>query len=272
MPSLAKPGWGEFAELYKQRRAEEQRAMMEPYADLLEVNLLGMLKQSHPFILWQLRKSEGTIFKANVFSWNTVKYLEPLHLRARRLSAMTPEERDENEAAEHSRKHQIAQEGWETTFNTECHVAGYALGQYSRRPVKVERIFRNSNLKQRISLALGPNFYPYIWSEKVVEVADSVKDQGYVVLKRTLTVRYSPFGLNKHEIKKLLDVAKSQAKRKAEGLITTYDRGEYGVGYAQLRIEPPYPPSTRGDCDPYICRRSACTCRYECSDSEDDRD
>jgi hypothetical protein len=100
----------------------------------------------------------------------------------------------------------------------------------------VERIFRYSNLKERISLALGPNFFPRIACECVSKMADQVDDPGYTVYKKTLQVKYFPFGVSQHQMKVLLDVAKSEAERTAEGKVAKYAEGEYGLGFAQLAI------------------------------------
>jgi hypothetical protein len=114
---------------------------------------------------------------------------------------------------------------------------------YFYDPVKVDRIFRHSDLAKRISLSLGPNFYPRFLQELVSEVSDQVNDGGYRVYKKTLVVVYYPFGLEKDKMKKLLEVAKSQAKRIAEGKVARYGVDEHGVrqfgaGHKELNIQP----------------------------------
>jgi hypothetical protein len=60
----------------------------------------------------------------------------------------------------------------------------------------VDRIFRNSDLAERLSLTLGPNFLPsYKWES--VEGAADESEFGYRVYKKTLCVIYCPFGVSK---------------------------------------------------------------------------
>jgi hypothetical protein len=266
LPSLAKPGEGELVELFKQKKREEQCNIVEPYADLLEINLKGMLKRRLPSILQSLREAKSTVFTADLFSWYTVQYSETISERQARISKMTYEERAKHYLAVSDREEDIAQNGWETMFATR------GFWEYTRKDIKVERIFRFSDLKERLSLALGPNFYPHIRTEWVSDVSDQVDDRGFRVYKKVLAVKYYPFGVSADQLKKLLEVAKKQAQRKAEGKITTYEKGEYGVGHAQLSIIPkdtrsseeeaPSPVPLLGS-DPYVHNHCFCGCESD---------
>ena len=236
MPELSNPRENSLADLLKERHREAQRKQMEPYADFLEFELKEMLKPRLPSILRELQECQGTDFTANLFAWYTVQYSETIGEKKARISAMTLEERLAHFKAVNERDAEIEERGWENTFG----VRGFL--DYFYGPVKVDRIFRHSDLATRISLALGPNFYPFYRWEFVSEVADQVNDGGYRVYKKTLAVRYSPFGLEKDKMKKVLEVAKSQAKRIAEGTVTRYGVDEHGVrqfgaGHKELAIQ-----------------------------------
>ncbi len=258
MPELATPGDGPLVALFKQKKREEQKKTVEPYADLLEVHLKAMLKSRLGAIMKQLQESKSTVFTADLFAWYTVHYLETISERQTRISKMTYEERAKHFLAVADREEDIAQNGWETMFATR----GFL--EYTRNDIKVERIFRFSDLKERISLALGPNFYPHIRTEWVSDVSDQVDDRGFRVYKNVLVVKYYPFGVSADQLKRLLEVAKSQVQRIAEGKVAKYEKGEYGVGHAQLSILPkeqeaPSPVPLLGP-DPYVHNHCFCGC------------
>jgi len=235
LPTLATPGEGELVQLYKQKQKEAERQTIEPYADILETQLLGYLTERKDEILQKLKDSESTSFSADLFSWNSVTYHESFSELKRRQSAMTPEELRQHRCDMWEQKERIKEEGWETTFGVErqeCY-DGEEIIYWVLDRVKVDRIFRNSDLELRLSLALGPNFFPFTKSQSVCD-----DDESFSVFKKTLCVRYCPFGVTKPQMDKLLACAKNEAKRKAEGLKTSLRRDEYGVGHAQLNIWP----------------------------------
>lgn len=236
MPELSNPGENSLADLLKERQRETQRILMAPYADFLEFELKEMLKPRLSSIMRELNDCVGTEFTAKLFSWYTVQYNETITEQKARISAMTLQERIKNRDAVQERMREIEERGWENTFG----MRGFL--DYFYDPVKVDRIFRHSDLAKRISLALGPNFYPRFLQELVSEVSDQVNDGGYRVYKKTLVVVYYPFGLEKEKMKKLLEVARSQAKRIAAGTVARYGVDEHGVrqfgaGHKELNIQ-----------------------------------
>jgi hypothetical protein len=242
LPALAKPGEGELVQLYKQNKREQERKIIEPYADLLESELKEMLQRRKEGILKQLRESKSTTFQADLFSWNTVTYSETLPELKRRVSEMTHEEFMEHNSKMADRDALIKDKGWETTFAVQSQDP-YAWGGdeneplYTYYPKKVDRIFRNSDLAFRLSLALGPNFYPnYRW-QRIAVTGEHDEEHHIVVYKRTLYVTYYPFGVTKHQMAKLLSVAKRDADRTTNDSKTTYAEGEFGVGHALLQPE-----------------------------------
>ena len=136
------------------------------------------------------------------------------------------------------RSEQIEYNGWEDTFSVQ-RKSLYSLDYDEEvtydtyRPIKVDRIFRNSDLAWRLSLVLGPNFFPsYRW-ERLEDVGDTV-EEGFHVYKKTLYVTYYPFGVKKTHLDKLLSVARRQAERVSLGEKTNFHGGEYAVGHESL--------------------------------------
>lgn len=277
LPSLAQPGEGKMVELFKQNKKEEQKRIIAPYADLLEEQLMKMLLQRKAEILQTLKESKGTSFSVDLFSWKTINYHESLSQLKAREADMSREERIAHYRSQNAHAAAVKETGWESMFGV------YEEGWNGREaetmetfaPVKVDRIFRNSDLAMRISLALGPNFLPFIaWENKDHSVSMGWL-QGFNVFKKTLGVRYYPFGVPKQQMKELLAVAKSEAKRFAEGKKTRLGGGEYTVGDMALNIFPdeyadmPHLEDEFADMPPLIpATKERCFCGCDDSDSE----
>ena len=251
LPSLATPGEGELVQLFKQKQREEQRVRIEPYADLLEDKLLRFLSKEKDRIFKELKESKSTWFAAKLFSWNTVQYHESLTSLKARQAEMNSEERAAFSRSQSEMKELIKHNKWESTFGmmgSYSFVYGYdedAEEEWTLHPQKVDNIFRHSDLALRLSLALGPNFFPSFQMEYKTGRGPHSKE-GFSVYKKTLYVRYYPFGVSKQQMQKLLACAKSNAARLAEGKKTKVSPGEWAVGAEELRIQsapPTLPPS-----------------------------
>lgn len=237
LPDLAYPGEGELVRLFKAKKREEEANKMEPYADLLEIELLKMLTARKESILKQLRESKDSTFAVDLFAWNTVIYSESLTEFHRRVSEMTHEQKDQHDQKLREQKRLIADNGWEDTFAVETSSDSYWDPDLKNTfwrfdPVKVDRIFRNSNLKMRLSLALGPNFFPGVRWDLLQ------REDGFTAYKKTLFVTYYPFGVNKRQMTLLLETAKKEAERKRLSQKTTYGESDYGIAYAGLCVLP----------------------------------
>ncbi len=240
LQEAATPGEGSLVELFKQKKKDEQKKFIEPYADILEAQLKVNLFDRKDEILAELKASESSRFSAELFSWNSVQYRESLSDRSKRLSAMGIHERRSYNQKRMDRDQRIKEHAWETEFcvKTRCTYEDWGgelveSDSYSWFPVKVDRIFRNSDLDKRLSLALGPNFYPYFTWEPI-EGASDEDDDGFQVYKKTLCVRYCPFGVAKLQMDKLLETAREQAKRTTEGRTYRLGRGETPYGHTKL--------------------------------------
>ena len=234
LPELSKPGEGELVKLYVEKKKEEEKKYMAPYADLLEAEILSELALRKETIQKKLKDSEGSSFTVELFSWNTVYYRESLQDLKRRQSSMTADELREHHRVKHDQEALIQRNGWLSTFGTTVNYIdedGYAQTYYGHYPVKVDRIFRNSDLQFRISLALGPNFYPFIRNEYVGESnADYGDTEEFRVMKKTLCLRYFPFGVSQGQMARILEVVKAKNKRSAEGMVVTLGEATYSGG------------------------------------------
>ncbi len=250
LPALAEPGKGELVELFKANKRQEELKKVEPYADLLEIVLKQQLTDRADSIMKQLRETKGATFTVDLFSWKTVHYYESLTGLQERVAAMSPDEKAEHQTKMVQRDRQIKDNGWESMFSVEGQ-SPYSwdcddvFTYYTYYPMKVDRIFRNSDLSCRLSLALGPSFFPsYRWER--VEDAGDEGDSGFCVYKKTLYVRYYPFGVQKPQLEKLLTVAKRQAERMSLGEKTGFAASEYAVGHTGLCVLPEPSDEDRG--------------------------
>jgi hypothetical protein len=268
LPSLATPGAGELVQLYKTKKREETAALFGPYADLLELELKELLKQRKSTILQKLRESKDSSFSVDLFSWKTVSYFESLSGMQQRVGDMTPTEKAMHAMQMRERRIQIEENGWESTFGVECRdpplwESSEDCTFWAHYPKKVDSIFRFSDLAQRLSLALGANFFPSIRWERVEDAGDESLT-GFYVYKKTLYVRYYPFGVNKNQMDKLLTTAKKEAERSSLGKKTGFCAGEYGVGSASLCVlEDDY-----AGMPPLVSATDKCFCGCADDDSE----
>jgi hypothetical protein len=154
----------------------------------------------------------------------------------------------------------ITDNGWESKFWVETTQSYYDswAGEYVQEatvttypPVKVDRIFRNSDLAMQVSLKLGPNFFPFTKWERIDEACDE-SDHGYSVYKKTLWVRYYPFGVTQQQMTRLLAVAKTQAERMAMGKVIGLTAGEECQGHKELNIVPPAAEDDYADMPPLV--------------------
>ena len=237
LPSLAQPGQGELVALYKQKQRETQQQLMEPYADILETELLKCLEARKTQIYNKLLASKDASFSVELFKWKTVKYRETLTELKQRESEMTEERLREHHLFIKNRSARLEQMGYESMFSVEKseYYDGEEETYATLYPVKVDRIFNFTDLALRLSLALGPNFYPY-YAWKYMEGESEEGDDGYTVYTKTLCVRYCPYGVSKLMMDKLLACAKKETKRKAEGTKTRLRMSEYGVGHSELNV------------------------------------
>lgn len=243
LPSLSVPGSGELVEVFKAKKREENQKAMAPYADLLEDELVKMLKRRKTVIYDELLNSKSTSFTVDLFSWNTVGYHETLKEMNDRVSKMTWGQKYDHQLRQGDRKATIEANKWETTFGVEMAPA-YGYGpddcespDWVFRPMKVDRIFRQSDLRMRLALKLGPNFFPSIRLDVVKDVMGDPKlHNGYTVFKKTLYVRYHPFGLNERDLKSLLAVAKKEKERFEKGERQLLGPAQYPVGHGALNI------------------------------------
>jgi hypothetical protein len=223
LPSLASPGEGELAQLHKAAKKEEQRKTFEPYADILVKHIVDKVREDKTSILEQLKKNPGGSMVAPLFTWHTVYYNESLSQMAKRRSTMSPSELFEFYADQRKRTIEINSKRWETEMSVYESVYDYYLRDteetYSMYPAKINKVFQVTDVAERVSLALGPCFYPYTVWEPLEGLGDDDPETGFSVFKRTLYVRYHPYGVTPEKMKTLLKTARTQAERKREDKI-----------------------------------------------------
>lgn len=269
LPTLATPGAGELVALYKTAKAEEQRKTFEPYADILVKHILDKVREDKASILEQLKKNPGDSMIAPLFTWHTVRYNESLSELAKRRSAMTLTQIRELYATQRERAVKIHDKQWETELTVSESVYDYYLRDmeetYSMVPAKINKIFQVTDVAQRVSLALGPCFYPFTSWEAVSGLGDDDVRNGFTVFKRTLYVRYYPYGVSSEQMKKLLEVARRQAERKSEDKI----RELYASERLVITGAPIAEEDECADMPPLIAAADEDHCCCGCSEDED---
>ena len=243
LPALAIPGAGELVELFKANKRAEKKQKYAPYADLLESKLKDYLVIYKEDIMKKLRETKSSSFSVELFSWKTVHYNMSLTQLRERESEMTRDEKAAHYNEKWSNRALITENNWESMFGVQCEPHyGYDEEQWTYYLEKVDNIFHNSDLALRLSLFLGPNFYPTIqW--QTVEGAGADGINSFIVVKKTLCLRYCPFGVTKDQMAKLLECAKSEAQRIARGEKARMGASEWAVGAEALRIVESPPPS-----------------------------
>jgi hypothetical protein len=260
--ALATPLMNPVAEVVKQKHKETERDRLEPYADILLPILLAKIKLQSDESLAELMEAakKGAPLEVNSLWWNTVIYNRSLTEKQRAESVMTYEERRAASLREHDLRDELRASGSEHMVGIRTPSYGYEeydAENYTLWPVKVDRILRVTDLRYRLALALGPNFFPSIrWAEEVNRVEG---EEGHSVRRKELVFRYYPFGLDKFKMKTMLAAFKRQKQREADGLIATLgvhdwvecEKGEWARPPLAFRtngggIAPPAPVSLLG--------------------------
>ena len=235
---------GDLHALYKMHKAHETQEMLAPYVDILEDELVAILKAEKDKLIAQLKNCTSSDIEVDLFSWNTVQWNESLSALQRRVAKMTPEERVEHSKKKKAQYKMIKEKGWETKFGIlhdtweadDISWAQEAYSYYSYPPKKVDFIFRHSDLAQRLVLALGPNFSTWTNSTRIATVGEYFEENSFFVLKNTLVLRYHPYGLKHQDLNKLLNVAKVQERRREKCDRHALQEYETAVGVDLLRI------------------------------------
>lgn len=243
---VSTPGSGEFAQRFRDRKLAEERDRLHPYTDLLEAEIRRQITSRDPeSLLDEMRACHVYDMGINLFSWNTIFFNESLLMMKERVAEMSPSEQMEHRYKKQERDISIEQQGY-------CHTIGvnnrlsygsnyhyYDCGdEYDGlsflSPVKIHRIFTKTDLAKRLTLILGPNFFPSFRYEQLAQVNEEGTD-GYLAYKVTLFAKYYPSGLPRTQMKELLDVARTQQRRQAEGKVRTLSDTEWLVGIGEWR-------------------------------------
>ena len=222
LPSVARPGEGEMVHVYKTKRAEANKKMLEPYADILKAAILCWKRCSKEQLLATLRAAPVDKMEIPLFSWNSVSYLESLDEMKARLAAMSPEDREKARSEHAMNSRLIRIHGWETYMSVEQVPTTTWSGEddeYVETVLgsqKVNQIFRSTDLGWRLAAAFGPTFSPEIRWEKLREMEG---EGGFIVYKKTLVLRYWPFGLGEMRLNNLLKAYRAEKERETAGEI-----------------------------------------------------
>ena len=226
-PALATPGEGELVTLFKKSYRELQRKRLEPCADLLKTHILARVCVDRAAILEELKKDPKAGMRAELFSWHTIRYNQTLTQLQKAQSKMSFDEKTASRIDMHTEKQQIKDNHWETMLRVD-EITDSCEMMTAMWEVKINDIFRFTDIADRVALALGPCFFPYIqWQE--AEDLTNLKSPNFRIYKKALCVRYYPFGLDLPKMKRLFEAASKQNERALRGEIRFQEHFELVV-------------------------------------------
>jgi hypothetical protein len=215
LPTLAQPGVGDLAQRQRAFRRQEAMEMLDPYADVLEQQIMPSLLEKREELLAKLTNSQNDgYFHLEICEWNIVQYsCKGAELREH-IDSLSLEERGEFLNALTERNNELTARGWIDSVVSVKKINGEAEVMMLR-PQRIERIMRKSNLGWRLAQVLGPNFRPEVIFQPISHVGAPRSKLDYIALKGILTLVYCPLGLKSAPLKKMLATAKRQRERRA---------------------------------------------------------
>ncbi len=230
--------YNELFSLHKANKRTEDIKVVEPYADLLEDELVSKLQEKKDTILAAFKKCTSSDLEVPLFSWKSIRWNESLSNREWRRAQMTAEELAADSILKYDQENKIELNDWETKFGVKHYSWQYdeyeedtvEHSHFVHYPMKVDRIFRTSDLAHRISLHFGVNFYTYVKQDFLGGLGDEDMTTGFNVVKRTLVLKYLPYGPSHGQMQRLLQVARTQKERKDNGERATLMRNETVFG------------------------------------------
>jgi hypothetical protein len=230
LPTLAEPGVGDLARRQRAFRKQEAIQMLDPYADILEQQIMPLLLAKKEAILAKLVSSpQDGYFYVDVCEWNTVQYACKGSELREHIASLAPQEKEWFLQGLKDRNDELKQRGW-TDSRLSVKKMSADDGLIMLRPQKIERIMRKSNLGWRIAQALGPNFRPEIVLKAVSHIGAPRSKLDYIAFKGVLTLVYCPLGLERTLLKEMLATVKRQKERRAAGLLWTPQAEEVVCG------------------------------------------
>lgn len=226
LPTLAEPGVGNLAQRQRAFRRQEAIEMLDPYADVLEQQIMPSLIEKREELLAKLNNSQNDgYFHLKICEWNTVQYsCKGAELREH-IDSLSLEERGGFLDALAARKNQLTARGWIDSVVSVKKINGEAEVMMLR-PQRIERIMRKSNLGWRLAQVLGPNFRPEVIFKPLSHVGAPRSKLDYIAMKGILTLVYCPLGLQRTHLKAMLASARRQRERRANDAVLRLEADE----------------------------------------------
>jgi hypothetical protein len=208
-------GWPFHADLEQTKlelQKKKEKELVQPYADLLLAHIKSAVTARRGEI-WETLAATG---ECEVFSYEALHYNQDLVDKKRRLAEMSAEEREAVFTAEEPTETHFGLKKWHAN-DAEAVAEGDDLFYQSHElyPIKVQRIFRSSDLGVRISLLFGPHFF--IKKErKCLERKEG--NFGWTHQKVTIKVVFKGESISEWEAREILRVAKETKQREVRKL------------------------------------------------------
>ncbi len=209
----------------QRKHKEKEMAFVERYADLLYQHIKSRC-ESNRAALWRQLKDEG---QCDVYDYLVLFYNQTLLEKKRALAERSHEEREPHDPPSHLFDTTLGVKKWSEYDGEWYDVADlYAI--------KVQRIFSNSDLLQRIALLFGPKF-------KAVREYETIEEkEGQWGWKHTLVsirVKYVGDKMGSAEVDAML---KAYAKQKArEPFTLSENQWLYGDAFPEHPLPKPAP-------------------------------
>jgi hypothetical protein len=197
----------------EEARTKREKEFVQPYADLLFEHIKASVT-ARKAELWETLKTKG---ECAVFSYEMLRYNQTMLEKQRRLDEMTSDERVAHFEAEveEPKETQFGANkwffnSWKDTEDEDDYYQGTL-----HYPIKVQRIFRRSDLAVRIGLLFGPHFV----TKRTYETLSTREgDFGWSHQKVTLQVVFKGDTISKGEVAQILRVAKETKEREVKTL------------------------------------------------------
>lgn len=184
----------------KESKKRKEQLKLQPYADMLFDHIMETVEEQKRSIKDKLMLdlSKDTKYPSfELMEYNSVMYSDSLEEKIQKQRNMTEEERTTAYKQETKNHIRIRDNGWDATF------ALTRNGYYSMAPVRLDRIFRYTDILRRIANEFGTKYKVYNDAKYIL-----VQDEHFCVWKKSLRLVYKSDGPLEKDIQEILAVRK----------------------------------------------------------------
>jgi hypothetical protein len=184
----------------KESKKRKEQLKLQPYADILFDHIMETLELQKDSIREKLTSdlAKDTKYPSfEILEYNSVMYNDTLEEKIQKQRSMTEEERTTAYKQETKQNIRIRTNGWDAT------IALTRNGYYTMHPVRLERIFKHTDILRRIANEFGTKYKVYNDTKYILVQAPS-----YCVWKKSLRLVFKSDGPLQKDIQEILAVRK----------------------------------------------------------------